>query len=276
MQLLAPEGLEKRKPGAKKVHKGVIVVLGPDHEWSGDGHDKLVKIGFPIWALRDVWSGWWIGIWLVPNNRRKKAIAYLWLLAVKERGGIPIQTTTDCGSETIDVFGCANVLRDLFAPQLDKSELPAHKFLKSINNITIERGWLQLRLKWGDNVLQFWRQGEHLYNPTDRQQFMLARWLWSDVIREELQVLQDHMNSHRGVPGLQPVDTALITEMMEELGGEDIVRFVPRSYEEKAAAALASLNITEVTLQNVWTVFCTMLPSMPTVEEDEYEFATSA
>ncbi|KAJ3925843.1 MAG: hypothetical protein NXY57DRAFT_1043769, partial [Lentinula lateritia] len=60
-------------------------------EWSGDGHDKLTGIGFPIWAVRDVWSGKWLGIWLVPNNRLKDTIAYLYLKLVYEYGDMDAQ-----------------------------------------------------------------------------------------------------------------------------------------------------------------------------------------
>jgi hypothetical protein len=44
MRLLAPEGREERKLGAKTAHLGVIVAQGPDREWSCDGHDKLLKM----------------------------------------------------------------------------------------------------------------------------------------------------------------------------------------------------------------------------------------
>ena len=51
------------------------------------------------------------------------------------------------------------MLREIFADHLSITELPAHRFLKSIHNITIERGWLRLRLQWGDNVKLFWEAG---------------------------------------------------------------------------------------------------------------------
>ncbi len=41
----------------------------------------------------------------------------------------------------------------------------AHRYLKSIYNITIERGWLRLRIEWGDNVRIFWEAGEGVFNP---------------------------------------------------------------------------------------------------------------
>lgn len=87
MRAQDPDGFEHRAPTAKKIHREPLSVLGPNHEWSGDGHDKLAKIGFPIWAVRDVWSGKWLGLWVVPNNRLKCAIGYLYLSLVHDMGG---------------------------------------------------------------------------------------------------------------------------------------------------------------------------------------------
>lgn len=57
--------------------------------------------------------------------------------------------------------------REHFSPHLDGDELVAHMFLKSVHNITIERGWLRLRLQWGDNVKVFWDAGSDIYNSTN-------------------------------------------------------------------------------------------------------------
>lgn len=46
-------------------------------------------------------------------------------------------------------------------------ELPAHRFLKSVHNITIERGWLRLRLQFGENVKLYWEAGKEVYKETD-------------------------------------------------------------------------------------------------------------
>lgn len=82
-----PDGFAAREPTAKKVHRDVLISLGPHHEWSGDGHDKLAAIGFPIWGVRDKWSGRWLGLWVIPNNRLKESIAFLYLSLVAEYGG---------------------------------------------------------------------------------------------------------------------------------------------------------------------------------------------
>ncbi|KAF8591787.1 hypothetical protein K439DRAFT_1326192, partial [Ramaria rubella] len=83
-----PKGFALRDPMAKKIHRVPLVVLGPNYEWSADGHDKLSSIGFPVWGIRDVWSGVWHGLWVIPNNRIGIAIAYLYLSLVEELGGV--------------------------------------------------------------------------------------------------------------------------------------------------------------------------------------------
>ncbi len=49
---------------------------------------------------------------------------------------------------------------------------PAHVFVKSVYNITIERGWLRLRLTWIDNVKIFFATGTDsgIYDPAIPQQ----------------------------------------------------------------------------------------------------------
>ncbi len=62
------------------------------------------------------------------------------------------------------------LFREVFSPDLDPNEHPVHRFLKSVHNITVEKGWLQLRVKWGDNVKIYWEAGQGIYNPSDPQQ----------------------------------------------------------------------------------------------------------
>ena len=83
---------------------------------------------------------------------------------------MPIQSTTDCRSKTTDLYGFAQALHEAFAPHLDIDELLAHIFMKSIRNITIEHGWLQLQLQWSDNMKVFWDVGAGIYNPSDPDQ----------------------------------------------------------------------------------------------------------
>ncbi|GLB37945.1 hypothetical protein LshimejAT787_0409960 [Lyophyllum shimeji] len=280
-------GFAIREPAAKKIHRGVLIALGPHHEWSGDGHDKLAAIGFPIWGVRDKYSGNWLGLWVVPNNRLKEAIALLFLKLIKEQGGMPIQMSTDCGSETTEVFGLANALREIFAGHISIDELPAHRFLKSVHNITIERGWLRLRLQWGDDAKAFWEAGADIYIKENEDHYNLAQWLWSTLIQASLDRLRDHFNNHvtrkdkgKHLPSgcsphvaltlyaqygaqncLQRVDTRVVDALMANFDGE-VLLFVTPEYAERAQRVYETLGIKMLTFQNVWLVFSKMLPLM--------------
>ncbi|KAF8486785.1 hypothetical protein DFH94DRAFT_796573 [Russula ochroleuca] len=269
MHVQDPDGFTICEPSAhKKVFRVPLVSLGPHHEWSADGHDKLTKLGFPIWGIRDKWSGKWLGLWVVPNNRLKVTIGYLYLLLVKKLGGMPMQSTTDCGSETTLMYALASALREYFSPNLDLDELPAHVFVKSLHNITIERGWLRLCLQWGDNVKVFWEAGSEIYNPTNQHHYELAQWLWPTLIQQELDELKDRMNCHttrydrnKKIPSgvspdvavslcteyagencLQPVNVDVVQQLMDDIG-DDVLRFVPAEYADRAQEVFASLGV---------------------------------
>ena len=125
-----PGGFDHRQPGKRHIERTPLVSLGPNHEWSADGHDKLAGIGFPIWGVRDKFSGKWLKLWVIPDNRLKDATVILFLKLVLELGGalvivlfdpltncthigIPFQMTTDKGSETVVIFGIQTSLRYL-------------------------------------------------------------------------------------------------------------------------------------------------------------------
>ncbi|KAG1871660.1 hypothetical protein F4604DRAFT_1881097 [Suillus subluteus] len=272
MMLQEPEGFMARQPTSKKLSWKPLVVLGPHHEWSGDGHNKLTQISFPIWGIHDVWSGKWLGIWVLPNNRLKDAIAYLYLSLCYQLGGIPIQTTTDCVEH--------------FSPHLSLDELPAHKFLKSVHNTTIKHGWLRLCLQWGDNVKIFWEAGSDIYDEMDLRQYDLVQWLWPKLIQQKLNQLQEQFNNHhvhkdssKKLPSgispnvafalhdeyqaencLQEVDCEVVRQLMESIGGEDLIRFVSVKYENHAQTIFMNLGFKELSFHNVWNIFSAMLP----------------
>jgi hypothetical protein len=90
-----PHGFIRRAPGQKTIKRGQLCHMGPHHEWSADGHDKLKKIGFHIWGMRDCYSGYWLGAFVVPNNRHAETIAYLYLSVVlKEKGVLCFATSS--------------------------------------------------------------------------------------------------------------------------------------------------------------------------------------
>ena len=52
-----PDGFLKRGPNSKKIMHFPKTPAGINEYWSVDGHDKLNKIGFPIWAVVDDATG---------------------------------------------------------------------------------------------------------------------------------------------------------------------------------------------------------------------------
>jgi len=76
-----------REPGAKRIHRVPKAPIGVHERWSGDGHDKLYKIGFPIWGVVDDATAKWLGAWVVPSNRMGDIIGYLFLCLVETYKG---------------------------------------------------------------------------------------------------------------------------------------------------------------------------------------------
>lgn len=80
-------GFAFRDPSSKKIFQVKKVPIGIHECWAGDGHDKLNKIGFPVWAVVDNASGKWLGAWVVPSNRVGHVVAYMYLCLIELFGG---------------------------------------------------------------------------------------------------------------------------------------------------------------------------------------------
>lgn len=116
----------------------------------------------------------------------------------------------------------------------------------------------------------------------------LVQWLWPKLIQQQLDTLKHRFNDHRvrfdrnkklpsgvspniaytlhkkygGENYLQPVNTAIVRELMVELGGEELIQFVSPEYAVCAQGVYDRLNIGELTLENIWFVYSEMLPLM--------------
>ena len=81
------DGFKFRDPSSKKIFRVAKCPIGIHERWAGDGHDKLYKIGFPVWAIVNDVTTKWLGAWVVPSNRMGHIIGYLFLCLVKHFGG---------------------------------------------------------------------------------------------------------------------------------------------------------------------------------------------
>jgi hypothetical protein len=65
-----------------------------------------------------------------------------------------------------------DIFSEIFHSDIDQDELPAHKYVRSIRNIAVERSWLRLRLEFGDNAVLHFNKGieQGVYNSENPQQ----------------------------------------------------------------------------------------------------------
>lgn len=61
---------------------------------------------------------------------------------------------------------------------------------------------------------------------------------------------------------LQTVDRATVHQLMEGIGGEELIRFVSLEYAAHAQSVFNMLALPPVTVQNVWAIFQAMMPQM--------------
>lgn len=83
------EGFQNRHPLAKKkkIVRQPLTAIGPDEEWSMDGHDKLNRAGFGIYGIRDKYSANFLHYRVLPSNRYAAVIGVVFLECAKIRGG---------------------------------------------------------------------------------------------------------------------------------------------------------------------------------------------
>ncbi|KAH6880209.1 hypothetical protein BKA70DRAFT_1126820 [Coprinopsis sp. MPI-PUGE-AT-0042] len=208
MHLIAPEGFDKRFPGRnKKVLERVpLVAIGPFHEISGDGHEKLnaqaLQMGdltLPVYAWRDKWSGFVLKIIVLPDTRKAAVIGHAYLDLIEEYGAIPIQLTLDKGSETGWEIAIQDALRRLLAPEIDPETDATAMSMKSVHNTIIESLWKWFKLKFGLNLKEAILKGkvDHIFNPQIPYHSYLFYWIFIPLIQEQLNMFQTYWNQHR-------------------------------------------------------------------------------
>ncbi|EIW73067.1 hypothetical protein TREMEDRAFT_59229 [Tremella mesenterica DSM 1558] len=151
MKEYAPEGVKSRRPGTKKIQRFPIISVGPNEQWSIDGHDKLSSYGIGIYGIRDVYSGRLLLLKAMPSNRRSTDVHSMFLDTIVKLGGFPLQIASDRGSEIGEVIASQIAFRKTYSPIALEDVFP-YKLLKSTHNITIERSWRNVRENVVDQV----------------------------------------------------------------------------------------------------------------------------
>jgi hypothetical protein len=134
-----PDGFDNRFPGkkGKRVTRVPLHALGPYYEMSSDGHEKIAPsalrmggVGFSIYGFKDKFADYLLFLKIYPDVRSRGAGGHIFLDFVQETGcrapslelcismtfllDIPIQLTTDKGSEVGWLYAFMSTLRYVF------------------------------------------------------------------------------------------------------------------------------------------------------------------
>ncbi|KAJ6618980.1 hypothetical protein B0H10DRAFT_1913207 [Mycena sp. CBHHK59/15] len=203
-----PDGFDSRFPGRKgqRVARVPLRAHGPYFEVSADGHEKLASsalrmgsVGFSIYGYKDKYTDFVLLLKVYPDVRTSGAGGHIFLDFVEETGYIPIQLTTDKGSEVGWAYAFMSVLREIYAPDINPTLFPFHVMIKSVHNTVIEGFWRQFKEKSGLNLKDFLLRGKegHLFNPHDLLHEPLFYWIFAPVIQAELDDFVQWWNNHR-------------------------------------------------------------------------------
>ncbi|KAF8519694.1 hypothetical protein JB92DRAFT_3112223 [Gautieria morchelliformis] len=279
-----PTEAAARFAGNKTITRKGLVSPGPNEEWCVDGHEKLKEqMGIEVWGICDKYSRRELALWAVPNSRLAIVPPALYLMLVKEKKGIPLQTTSDKGSETGQLAAMQTALC--------VETLPPHRFVKSVHNITRERGWRPLWHKDLKNVLLAWREGQLEVgyidsNPTHR---MMGVWLWAQVVQSHLDNArqlngvhrvrrQDHVllptggrvedfynnpEKYGGENILIPVDEDTISQLLAEHVPQRLFQFGTDESHALATELFTQVGSPALTSLNAWEVWHAMMAKLP-------------
>ncbi|KAF7364462.1 hypothetical protein MSAN_01107600 [Mycena sanguinolenta] len=183
--------------------------------------------------------------WVCPSNRLGHTVAYMFLDLVRRHGGMPMQVTTDCGSETTILFGIINTL--------------------CVHNVPVERSWYRLQLDFGDTAVLKFIEGEanDWYNKNNPDNTVLDDAL---TFRNGLK-----MRLQRDKPGLSgmsrevaftlpekwggrncllPISMDQVRKMKADLGGAALLEFTGVEFAQRAQVVLDSLQPIKLSLEN--------------------------
>ncbi|RXK38653.1 hypothetical protein M231_04060 [Tremella mesenterica] len=283
------EGFDRRARNAKNKtqHLGVLHAVGPLEEVSIDGHDKLSALGFPIYGMRDKFSRRWLVLKAIPSNRVNRMTGILYLQLVQELGAVPLQLTSDCGNEVLDIYSYQNALRWVtFMQRLGWPLLPeAHRFLTSTSNITVERGWRRLSERFNSKFKTLISNAiaAGVYLPGSQPHRLIYFFLFVPLVNSKLELFRLSVNrkpirKQRGtsLPTGESPDTMFLSrgiycgvklgqeglKQVEHwetmLGGRKALEFLDKDESTWAEELYERVGRRLVTLTSVWDVFQSM------------------
>lgn len=155
-----------------RLKRRVYRVKGPNHIWASDGHDKLKPWGITIYGFIDAWSRRILSLRVGINNNDPRRIGVYFLETVAKEGGIPQKTSTDHGTETLDICRHQITFVRAFSGLDEAKARKRHIYTTSPHNQKIECLWSQLMKAKNISIRKSIKAAQDLgiYNPANQLQ----------------------------------------------------------------------------------------------------------
>ncbi|KAG2345670.1 hypothetical protein BDR05DRAFT_946703 [Suillus weaverae] len=225
--------------------------LGPWHQQHADGHEKLsaqaLRMGditLPIYAFKDQFSTFVPYMCCLPNVRLSNVIGHVFLDLIEEHGCIPIQLTTDKGSEINGLHQdkCrANTTHQSKGFGIGSGMAKVTAYIRPYSLVEMQH-LDQFQLYWNNHHLSLQKKK---VLPTRISTHHI--WLAPDSVRA---LVRDCLIS---------IDMDLVQELQEELGGlearDTAFQFIDVKFQAMADDIFCNLGFPDITLANAWDVF---------------------
>ena len=192
---LDPIGVEARTRGQMRK-RGQFMVKGPNRVWSIDGHDKLSRFGFQIYAAIDAYSRYIVWCYIGHSNRTAVSVNKQYLTTVSSTQIVPKLIRSDKGGETTLLCNSHLSLRRASNSQLPLAK--AYSYGTSTKNQRIESWWNLLANAqtdtWRNLFTDFERQG---YFDGGSIDIICLQFIYMKMIRTHVQTFVQVHNTHR-------------------------------------------------------------------------------
>ena len=182
-----PDGTEFRK--ARRLKRRKYRNPGPNYAWHIDGYDKAKPWGFSIHGAIDGFSRKLLWLNVSRSNKSPDAIANMFLKAIVEFHGSPVELVTDLGTENAIVAAMQSFFRD--SPD-------AHRYVPSPRNQRIESWWSYLsksRLIWWRNFFGD-LESTRMLDLNDELNKECLWYSFSAILQKDLDDVKEHWNTH--------------------------------------------------------------------------------
>ncbi|KZV99427.1 hypothetical protein EXIGLDRAFT_605785, partial [Exidia glandulosa HHB12029] len=286
LSVVEPEKCEAHHPGSKEIHTGKIERMGPNEEWSCDGHLKLVpEMGLYVWGIVDVYSRHIQQHFVLRDASLMVNIRALYLRVARKYKGTHLS------------FRTALLLTDVpgipFKASFDQGSETGHAAaIQSVYNITVERQWRPLYTEILENILIWFRAGlrNGVYHEQNATHRAVMQWVWARVVQSAVSLWVDGRNSDHirkqdemnlpsggrpddfyfspedwgGVDCLVPVPDDVLDALIEEFTPPDLFTFGSPDVEAHCEAVhRVALNSVHLDVKNAWGVICHMITLLP-------------